>query len=319
MRYRVPLLVLFTAMSLLPLRAEDIRVTARVDSTIYLIGDWVTVHLDVTHLPTVRIERPAMADSIQGFELVKRDTGAVKQDAQSTLESYAFTLAVFDTGTQVVPPVTVHYRTAGDTVLRSVSTEPIAVFIRGVAVDTSKEIKDIKAPLSVPITFWDILPYLAGLIFLGGIVWVINYIRKKRAKGEPIIPEAPPRPAHEVALEKLRAVASENLWQRGMVKEFHSTLTDIIRTYIERKYSVIAMEMTSDEILGSRAIRGLDKPVTGKLREMLVRADLVKFAKYQPAPKEHEESLAHAFAFVEETTRPAVQNDVAVPAGEVTA
>lgn len=78
MRYRVLLLVLFAALSLLPLRAEDIRVTARVDSTKYLIGDWVTVHLDVTHLPTVRIERPAMADSIQGFELVKRDTGAVK-------------------------------------------------------------------------------------------------------------------------------------------------------------------------------------------------------------------------------------------------
>ena len=317
--FRQALLLMLLVPLLHQARAEDIRASAHVDSTKFLIGDWVTVHLDVEHLPGVRLLRPALPDSIPGFELVKADTGAIRQNGQAVLETYTFTLAAFDSGAQVIPPIAVRYRTAGDTSVRSAATDPIAVFVKGIAVDTSKEFRDIKSPLSVPIGFWDIFPYLVALIVLAGIIWLVSYIRKRRARGEPIIPEAPPRPAHELALEALRALGSENLWQRGRVKEYHTTLTDIVRTYIERKFGVIAMEMTSDEILASPDIRALEKPLTGKLQTMLVRADLVKFAKYQPLANENEESLTFAVGFVEETSRPVVTAEASPPAAEVTA
>jgi len=50
-------------------------------------------------------------------------------------------------------------------------------------------------------------------------VWLYVYVRAKRKKGESILPEAPARPADELALEALRALESERLWQRGKIKE----------------------------------------------------------------------------------------------------
>ncbi len=299
------------------LHAEDIRVTARVDSSRVLIGDWVILHVDVEHRSSVTIEPPLLPDSIQGFEVIRRDTAAAKRDGDNVLQSYVYTLGVFDSGTQVIPPLPVRYRMPGDTAAQVAQTSPIAVFVRGIAVDSTQEMKDVKPPLSVPLSFRDILPYLIALVVLAGIVWLVLYVRKRRARGEPIIPEAPARPAYEVALEALRALASEKLWQRGMVKEYHSRLTDILRTYIERDFRILAMEMTSDEILGADAIRQLPKEDTALLRDILPRADLVKFAKYQPVQSEHEAAMAGAVSFVERTrTRPQEEPVVATNQAE---
>ena len=70
----------------------------------------------------------------------------------------------------------------------------------------------------------------------------------------------------------------------------------------------MAMEMTSDEILESSPVAMLSKDANEKLRDMLLRADLVKFAKYQPIQNEHEASLADAYAFVESTWRTQSEN-----------
>ena len=47
-------------------------------------------------------------------------------------------------------------------------------------------------------------------------------------------------------LEKLKG---EKLWQAGKVKDYYTELTDIVRIYIEERYGVQAIEMTTEEIL----------------------------------------------------------------------
>ena len=294
-------LFLFALVSLS--RAQDVQATARVDSNSIIIGDQIKLFIDVQHPANVSVTFPSLADSLEGLEIVKRDSPVVKQNGTAILQSLMFTMTSFDSGMHVIPPLPIHYRTAGDTALRSVATSPIPIFVHGIAVDTSKEIRDIKAPLSVPLTFADFLPYIIVAVILGGLGWLFLYIRKKRKRGESILPQAPSRPAHEVAVEALRSLESEKLWQRGKAKEYHSSLTDIIRTYIERRFNVMAMEMTSDEILESTQLKALSNDASEKLRDMLLRADLVKFAKYQPIQHEHETSLANAYVFVEATWR----------------
>ncbi len=305
-RTRIHLLVMILTVVVTMSRAEDIRVSAKVDSNNVLIGDWIPVHFEIRHLSSVQVQWPLIADSLEGFEIVRRDTPVVKTEAGNTLETCTFILTAFDSGTKVIPPLPFGYHTAGDTALKVAETSPIPIFVHGIALDSTKEIKDIKAPLSVPITFLEMLPYLLGVVVLCLIIWLIFYIRKKLSRGESIIPTAPPRPEDEVALEALRSLESEHVWQRGKVKEYYSALTDIVRTYIERRYSVIAMEMTSDEILSARAISSLSKETFDRLRELLLRADLVKFAKHQPVAQDHEVSMVDAVAFVETTRREAV-------------
>src|SRR5438067_1868308 len=174
----------------------------------------------------------------------------------------------------IIPPLVFHYTTAGGRTQDTATTSPVAVFVHSVGVDTTKDIKDIKPPVSLSISFAEMLPYILGVVGVGVAGWLVYYVLKKRKRGEPILPEAPPRPAHELAIEALRTLESEKLWQRGMVKEYYSKLTDIVRTYIERRFSVMAMEMITDEILAAAAITGLDKEPKEKLRDTLVLADL---------------------------------------------
>ena len=74
----------------------------------------------------------------------------------------------------------------------------------------------------------------------------------------------------------------------------------------------MALEQTSEEVLSSPTIGALPKETTAHLRSMLLRADLVKFAKYEPQKEEHDASFVSAKAFVEAT----VELEAGVDLGE---
>jgi hypothetical protein len=100
-------------------------------------------------------------------------------------------------------------------------------------------------------------------------------------------------------LEKLRLL---KLWQSGKVKEYHSSLTDIVRTYLEDQFRLKALESTTSEILGDlREHTAIPKENQDALLKILSMADLVKFAKYQPVAEDHEQSMTVAVDFVNRT------------------
>jgi hypothetical protein len=283
--------------------AQDVQATARVDSNNIIIGDWLTLHLEVQHPENVSIDWRSLPDSLNGFEIVKRESLSVKKGNQRVLESSSWTITAFDSGMHLIPSLQFHYFLSGNKAEQMTETSPIPIFVQGIAVDTTQEIKDVKPPLSVPISLSELLPYIIGVLVVGGLIWLIYYIRKKRKRGESLTPEAPPRPPHEIALEALRSLEAERLWQRGKIKEYYSQLTDIVRLYIERRFGVLALESTTDEILDFTVIRSLPNDVKENLKEVLIRADLVKFAKFQPVTEEHETSLSKSRVFVESTWR----------------
>lgn len=298
------LLMVLAAMVLLRAAAfSQSQATASVDSNNYLIGDWITLRLEVSRTEGVQAIWPTVLDSLEGFELVEKSNITSQQSGASVKESATFTLTAFDTGSLFIPALEFRLKSEGDSIGVPISTSPIAIFVHDVPVDTSQEIKDIKPPLAVGLTFADVLPYLIAVVVLGFLGWLIWYVLRKRKRGESLIPEAPSRPPHEIALDELRALDAERLWQRGKVKEYHSQLTDIVRVYIEKRFDIMAMEMTTDEILSSPALGSALDVARTSLRGLLVRADLVKFARSQPLPAEHEASLAEAFSFVESTWR----------------
>ena len=294
-------LVAFLAAATPQLRAQEVTASARVDSSAITIGVWLRVTLELRSRGTVTVLRPEFTDSLRGLEVVGRETPPVTQENGETIARTVLTVTAFDSGRYEFPAVRVPYTVGSDTTPRYASTGPIAIVVHGVVVDTAQAIKDIKPPLSLPLTFLEVLPYLVGALLVAALVWLFFYIRKKRRRGESILPAAPPRPAHEIAFEEIAALESESLWQRGMVKEFHSRVTGIVRQYIEDRFQVRALEQTSDEVLSADAIRALAPEATDHLRAMLLRADLVKFAKHQPMRDEHEASLASAKLFVERT------------------
>lgn len=272
---------------------------AIVDSTRYRVGDWIHVRVELRH-PRGTTLRPAVGDSLGGFLVLEKLPLVARNDTMTTT---GCVVAKYDSGTATLPPIGYVAVIPGDTA-RRIETDSLVFDVRTVAVDTSKEFRALKPPLSIPLSAAEILAGAAVLLLLvAGAYAGYRYWRKRRARGGKAVeaPAPPDRPAHLVALEQLAALKEKKLWQRGMVKEFYSEITEIFRRYLENRYSMMAMEETSDEILEGMRQRRFPGHMLDEAERILRRADLVKFAKYQPVASENEEMFTVVGDIVEKT------------------
>jgi hypothetical protein len=294
--------------------AQNIQATATINNNNIKIGQQVALNLNVTYNAKsgkhLIINWPQLTDTIRKeIEIVgqsKVDTIIADSTNPYQLSLHKrFLITSFDSGSWVIPPF--KFSTNYDSI--TAYTQELTLNVNNIAVDTTLNIKDIKPILEVNYTFIDwikdniytIIIALAAIII---IIIIVYYIRK-RLKNKPIeiIPEAPKLPAHIIALEKLDKLKNEKLWQEGKIKLYHSSLTDIVREYIENRFKIPAMEQTTDEILHGFRNVAIDEESKGKLKQMLFLSDLVKFAKEHPLPNENEISLANAYDFINGTKK----------------
>ena len=106
-----------------------------------------------------------------------------------------------------------------------------------------------------------------------------------------------------INLQNLKAA---QLWQRGQEKEYFTGLTDILRVYIDRRFGINAVEMTSTQIVATLKERGETRAVNEQLTMILEMADIVKFAAVRPLADDNELAYQRAVNFVEET-KPVVE------------
>lgn len=282
---------------------------AELDTTTIKLGDQIGLKLSFQYSETkgkITVTWPAFKDTInEHIEIVNVSKIDTIKDSTSNLSIQRQTLTItsFDSGYYAIPPFKFVYQFAGDTTHYKVETEPLLFAVKTIPVDTSKEFKEIKPPMEVPYTLEDALPYIiAGLaVILVAILvyWLIKRYRKRPVKKAE--PARPTRPPHEIALEELDALEKEKLWQEGNYKLYYSRLSDIVRTYIEHRYEIMAMEQPTDDTMASLKTR-IGNPLTKeKLRQLLELADLVKFAKNQPIAVENEMSMKTAYDFVNTT------------------
>lgn len=169
-------------------------------------------------------------------------------------------------------------------------------------VDTTKaDIKDIASVFREPYTFWEIFRWVLLAISVAAIVAAAIVAIKKMKRHEPIVTlrREPPMPPKEKALQELEELRRKELWKQGLVKEFHTALTDILRDYLKARYGISSAEMTSDETLEAfRCCAGWSSLRDDLLRRVLRTADMVKFAKADPPSTEHSLSMEQATEFV---------------------
>jgi hypothetical protein len=155
-----------------------------------------------------------------------------------------------------------------------------------------------------PTTLEDFYPLIIGLISLLILAALYYYFSKKVKKQEEEIvveEEIIVIPAHIKAIKALSLLENKTLWQQGKVKEYQSELTHIIREYLEDRYSINALELTTSEISKELKNKDFDKKYSNELNEILMVADLVKFAKSTPDISVHDQFMAKAKDFVENT------------------
>jgi hypothetical protein len=279
----------------------QLSVTAALSQPEILIGDQLLLNIQIYSEGDVvvesvgyeRLEKEVPELELLQLERFERDNGA-----QGKLVEYQARLTVFDSGYYRIPPLPVVYRRAGQQ--DTAYTPELVLLVKTLPIpEGDQQLMPIKDIIGEPLSFLDFLPWLIGLAVLVAVVWMLLSLRRKK-----IPPPAPPpvlKPAHELALAELEQLEQDKLWQKGLIKEYYVRLTHALRQYLEWRYRVAALELTTEEAVQQLGKAGLASAAQQPLRRLLESADLVKFAKAQPAASFHAEALEQARAFIAQT------------------
>ena len=277
---------------------------ASVSADSILIGDQVDLSIWAQVPNNYSIIFPVFADTIvTGIEVLNNpiiDTTTL--DDQRVEYSYKVKITSFDEGFYRIPPFALPFSSGNK--IDTANTSPIWFLVNSLPPDTTiADIYDIKLPYSEPYTFAELAPWIGGGLLLIGLVAFLFYYVSRRKKNKPIFfPAKPAEPAHVIALRQLDRIRNEKLWSTDNHKLYHTLLTNIIRQYIEDRFTVFAMEQTTDEIVTSlRNENVIPKELLLQLSENLSLSDLVKFARYTPLVSENETGLQFGYKFVNQT------------------
>jgi BatD DUF11 like domain len=268
----------------LPLAAQS-SIDARIDTTAATVGDRITMTVSVEHPAGARVTWPDSLD-LAPFEVLETHEVPAQTTVEATKSTEVVTLTAFQLGDLEIPSFAVSV-TGADGSEEVLHTDPFGVQVTSVGQDESGDIRDIRGPLGIPMStlrllLWVLLPLLAaGLLYA-----VARRLRPRRDRASrPALGELP-RLSHEVALEALSALEASGLLERGQVKEYHIEVSDILRVYVEARFRVDALEMTTLEIMVGLERQDAPERFRSGLRAFLDQCDLVKFAKVRPAPEQ---------------------------------
>ena len=299
--------ILFLATGSVPAYSQSVSISARFDTTTIWIGEQTGFTVTIEQPPGMYVSflDPAanLSDKIEILSAMRSDT--LITDGNSLRIINSWTVTSFDRGEHYAEAIPFVFLDEGNE--RTLHTRRTGLEVLAPEIDEEAGIYDIKDPLGISWSIVELWPWILLLTVLAVLSWYLMRYLKMRKTGQPVFAaRTPPEPAHLIAMRELRNLKSESLWEKGMIKEYYTKLTEIVRRYIERRFGVTAMERTSREIIEElQSNDGLAKDVIGLLDQCFSIADLVKFAKARPGDENNEKCLNTAFHFVKATFEPA--------------
>lgn len=214
-------------------------------------------------------------------------------------------LAPFEEGTYHLPDIPV---LRGSDTLRFAGLE---MEVKTMPVDTATFVlHDIKGQIRYPLTFKELLPWIAAFWLLAVLVILtvcLVQLHRRRAGGEAA---APKDPAYIVALRELDKWRGDKFWAPDKQKAYYSGITDALKTYIEDRFGVDAPEMTTAELFDAlRAEKDLPEELRQELQDVFECADFVKFAKHTASDEENARALPTAVRFVTSTYQTVLEEE----------
>lgn len=256
------------------------------------VGDKVVLNIKADGLTVDSLDKSKLQELNFGdFELL---------DVQSAQDnSVNFILSVYKSGKTELLSVELQYEYENQR--KFVKTNAVPVEIKSVLnpQEPSQDVLDIKGIVKFNHSLLWYLYFVLAIILLMFIIYLTyKYIKKRNRKPiqEEIIQAIPPK---EYALKQLNDLMALDLIQKGYIKEYYDKLSDIIRFYISRTYSIDGMEKTTAELY--LMLKNKVTPEHNReLKSYLLNCDFVKFAKLIPTQEDIEKDFNTAKKFVEE-------------------
>jgi hypothetical protein len=321
MKRTIKIIILCFLMAVRSITGQDegpVMLSSAVDKNRIHLGDLIHYTIQVVHDGSVQVEMPGFAANLGQFEIRDYSISDPKKSDGKIITEASYTITTFFTGEFEIPPVAVTY-TMGTDSARVLMTESIKIVVESLLASEAGDIRDVKDPVEIPVDWWHRLRWpLVGLLAVLLVAAAVFIIRRYRA-GKSILPvrEAPPRPAHEVAIEALERLIAADLIGRGEIKQFYIEISEIIRQYINDRYFVVALEMTTTEVLSGLTAQDLGEEIEDHFGTFLNRCDLVKFAKFIPSENQHQDTVKLAYQIIDETKADLPEPEIQTEAGQI--
>ena len=287
--------------------ADAPTVAARTDRSQAHVGDAIALSITSVGPRTMPVVLPVNLDLGQFQELSRtleeKDLGDGKMRRELKLR-----IAAYEPGSFDIPSVELTYF-GQDGSVKSVHTQALPFTITSlIANEPEPKLKDNAGPLPVRQRDY-LLVYIAGGLVAAGLGAILALLIRRRLRArKPAAPKAPPRPAHEVAMEKLDRLGGL-LAEGGDLRPFYFELSEAIREYLGGRFGFDSLEMTTEELVATmrRVTLASARGVVGaEIEGWLSSCDLVKFAKVSPSTEQARGALETAIRMVA-STRPHVE------------
>ena len=292
---------LFLALCFAPAIAQPApTIQATLDPTSGTVGDVFTYSATVTWPEGLSAIPPDPEGKLGDCEILQRQAGDLELvDGQNSL-SMTIKLACYESGEHIIPPLEVRYTNA-DGAEEMVKGPEFSINILRTLPEDAQEIRDIKGQQTLPPDYITPLAIAAGaLITMLAFYLLITRLRRRKKAIEALKIKAPE--PYPYAIERFQSGKLEKRLEREDFDGFYSELTDILREYLDGRFEVEALEMSTSEI--SRALKEKDR-IDGFLKTDLLgilrHADMAKFAGLFPDFSEAKSDIEKGRGFVEKT------------------
>jgi hypothetical protein len=289
-------------------------VAARVDKAEVHVGDPIQLGVVAVGKSAVPVNLPGTLE-LGPLTLLDRKEAEQNLGDGRIRREFTLTVAGYEPGEVAVPPIEVTYLgPRGD--VRTVRTAAVPIKIASlIANEPEPALKDSPGgPAPVTVMEQNLLPaYIGGGVAaaaLGALVAALIVRRMRARRGAR--PGPPPRPAHEIALERLDRLGAYGFLENADNRPFYFAVSEVIRDYLGARYGFDSLELTTDELAAELRRRAGRELVLGEVEGWLSGCDLVKFAKFSPSAAEARGALEAAIRIVT-TTRAHPEPPAAAP------
>ena len=264
--------------------AQTVSVKASINKEKILIGEPIELKLEAS-VPVGMDAKWFPLDTLAHFEFI--DKGKIDTAITADYKTYHQTITItsFDSGRWAVGALPLEIGN------KQYLTDSVTISVAFVNFDASSDYHDIKDILDVQSQQLNYVNWIIAGVALLSIIGIVYFIRRKELVPPPVIKKVVSKlsPLQE-ALENLETLRQKDYSANGGVKIFHTQLNDIFRWYLYRKTNMSAMEKTSGELMVQLKQLNIPNDIFVSLAQTLRMNDAVKFARYQPAEQENNDS-----------------------------
>ncbi len=286
----------------------------------FYVGDSIAVNLVTEGVSGIEYSLPEFgSEELDGLEPVSQDKAKQEEVKGGWKHTVSYRLMGWRAGDYQISGLTINYQdqngNKGSVVLKELTIKITSLLPANLDEEEilADGLKGLKKPVGLPPRYQYLWVLFGGLVLLGIVCWLIKNLKEKYRSRVAVNTEGNEvklEPAHLIALRRLEGLKEGQLLEAGEYKLFYDRLSEIAREYMENRFEIRALEMTTEEFLISLGKKDfLNTDQKKAVTEFLRYSDLVKFAKHQPLKEDGERALAIIYGLVEET-KEEVENEI---------